>query len=206
MGTSGEFSVFPMFNFEEGLNTRFSLHALLQNEVAGIQNFHLEARGGVEKRAGYHKYITADTASGNEITGLWQHRSVDGDKVVKVENAAIFWDNAGTWTDITNAEVISADQDKLVKAEIFKKTSIFTDGVNNLLKWTGSGNVVKALQSFDATGDTIEGAYTLTRHRERIVLGDPNTLESASPISDIRASAWYRKEVLFNICKSIFEN
>ncbi len=30
-------------------------------------------------------------------------------------------------------------------------------------------------------------------------------LEYASPISDIRGSAWYRKEVLFNISKSIFE-
>jgi CO/xanthine dehydrogenase FAD-binding subunit len=30
-------------------------------------------------------------------------------------------------------------------------------------------------------------------------------LESASPISDIRASAWYRQEVLYNICRSIFE-
>ena len=30
-------------------------------------------------------------------------------------------------------------------------------------------------------------------------------LEYANPISDIRASAWYRKEVLFNISKSIFD-
>lgn len=30
-------------------------------------------------------------------------------------------------------------------------------------------------------------------------------LKYASPISDIRASAWYRKKVLFNISKSIFE-
>jgi len=30
-------------------------------------------------------------------------------------------------------------------------------------------------------------------------------LEYASPISDIRASAWYRSEVLFNISKSIFD-
>jgi len=30
-------------------------------------------------------------------------------------------------------------------------------------------------------------------------------LQYASPISDIRATAWYRKEVLFNISKSIFE-
>jgi len=31
-------------------------------------------------------------------------------------------------------------------------------------------------------------------------------MDYASPISDIRASAWYRKEVLHNISKSIFEN
>lgn len=31
-------------------------------------------------------------------------------------------------------------------------------------------------------------------------------LQYASPISDIRATAWYRKEALFNICKSILEN
>jgi len=31
-------------------------------------------------------------------------------------------------------------------------------------------------------------------------------LEYASPISDIRASAWYRREALSNISKSIFEN
>ncbi|KPL07462.1 hypothetical protein AMJ86_04425 [bacterium SM23_57] len=31
-------------------------------------------------------------------------------------------------------------------------------------------------------------------------------LEYASPISDIRGSAWYRKQVLFNISKSIFEH
>jgi len=31
-------------------------------------------------------------------------------------------------------------------------------------------------------------------------------LEYANPISDIRASAWYRKEVLFNISRSIFDH
>ena len=31
-------------------------------------------------------------------------------------------------------------------------------------------------------------------------------LEYASTISDMRASAWYREEVLFNISKSIFGN
>lgn len=31
-------------------------------------------------------------------------------------------------------------------------------------------------------------------------------LQYASPISDIRATAWYRKEALLNICKSILEN
>ena len=33
-----------------------------------------------------------------------------------------------------------------------------------------------------------------------------NILNYASPISDIRATAWYRKEVLYNISKAIFED
>lgn len=44
-------------------------------------------------------------------------------------------------------------------------------------------------------------------------IGDPGrekfaakVLQYASPISDIRATAWYRKNVLFNISKELFEN
>ncbi|TAL57879.1 MAG: hypothetical protein EPN85_12975 [Bacteroidetes bacterium] len=33
-----------------------------------------------------------------------------------------------------------------------------------------------------------------------------NILSYASPITDMRATAWYRKEVLFNISKAIFDN
>ncbi len=43
------------------------------------------------------------------------------------------------------------------------------------------------------------GKFDVEQFAERV-------LAYASPISDIRASAWYRKEVLFNISKSIFEN
>lgn len=42
----------------------------------------------------------------------------------------------------------------------------------------------------------------LTNDEEEEFAG--KVLEYASPISDIRASAWYRKEVLFNVSKSIF--
>lgn len=40
---------------------------------------------------------------------------------------------------------------------------------------------------------------------DRIIFAE-NVLQYASPISDIRATAWYRKEALFNISKSILEN
>jgi CO/xanthine dehydrogenase FAD-binding subunit len=53
--------------------------------------------------------------------------------------------------------------------------------------------------------------YLIGKKMASLEASDCNTfaekvLEYASPISDIRGSAWYRKEVLYNISKSMFEN
>lgn len=177
---SEQLEIYPIFNLEGGVNTRFSLHALLQNEAADMQNFHLEARGGIEKRKGYSKFITDDTPTTDPITGLWQHRIFGGtDYVFRIEDGNAWTTTGASWTDRTGAETISADPDDLVIAEVFRLNSIFTDGVNIPLKWDGSGNVEKISQAIDGGADTITKAYTLVRHRERIVLGNVTATESA---------------------------
>jgi len=176
-----ELELFPLFNLEGGVNTRFSLHALLENEAADMQNFHLEARGGIEKRGGYSPHVTADTATTDPTNGLWQHRGESTNFTLRVEGGTISSTTGSSWTDITSGETISSDEDDLVKAEVFRGYSIFTDGVNPILKWSGSGGAAKATQIFTGS-DTIDSAYTLVRHRERIVLGDVNTTESSTPI------------------------
>ena len=50
----------------------------------------------------------------------------------------------------------------------------------------------------------IEKKFTSVTEREKVEFAE-KVLSYASPITDLRATAWYRKEVLFNISKAIFE-
>lgn len=52
----------------------------------------------------------------------------------------------------------------------------------------------------------ITGKNIYTLSETEIVQFAKNVLSYASPISDLRATAWYRKEVLFNIGKGLLEN
>ena len=78
-----------------------------------------------------------------------------------------------------------------------------------------TGNIIKAGVAIGASAPTVRFtesacAFLLGKNFKNISKKDKETfaelvLSYASPISDIRATAWYRKEVLFNISKSIFE-
>jgi hypothetical protein len=136
----------------------------------------------VEKRDGYTKHVTGDTATTNPITGLFRHDDGTTDVLVRVEGGDIDTsDNGGAWTAIEGTETISATATDLVIATQYVLNSIFTDGVNIPLKWTGTGNVAKIAQIIDAGTDTITRAYTLVRHEERIVLGNVKATISTVP-------------------------
>ncbi len=79
-----------------------------------------------------------------------------------------------------------------------------------------SGKVIKAGVAIGASSPTIRFAesacdfligkkFNTISEKEKEEFAK-KVLSYANPISDIRATAWYRKEVLFNISKSIFEN
>jgi hypothetical protein len=170
-----------------GINTRFALTQLQEDEVADMENFHIEARGGVEKRKGYTPHVAADTATTNAINGLWKHKDPTTEVIVRVEGGDIDTSTmaGGAWSAIEGTETISSTA--LVKATMYRKNSIITDGVNVLLKWDGTGNVAKALALLDAGPDTLDAAYTLVRHQERIVVG--NTIATLSTVSTTELSA-----------------
>ncbi len=76
-------------------------------------------------------------------------------------------------------------------------------------------NIVKAGVAIGAAAPTIRFAKTACEfligknindlsQKEKVKFAE-SILKYASPITDIRATSWYRKEVLFNISKSIFE-
>lgn len=84
--------------------------------------------------------------------------------------------------------ILSGDDGVVVSAGIacgaVAPTVIFCEGASSFLK----GKNATSLQA-----DDIEQLAAMVRQK-------------ASPIDDIRASAWYRNEVLFNSVKSIFSN
>ncbi len=79
-----------------------------------------------------------------------------------------------------------------------------------------NGKIIKAGAALGASAPTVRFAKTaceflIGKNFNTISQKDKEdfaakVLSYASPITDIRATAWYRKEVLFNISKSIFEN
>ncbi len=76
---------------------------------------------------------------------------------------------------------------------------------NGIIKEAGIaiGSVAPTIKFTDTACDFMKGRSQLTE-------GDRNDFaklvsEYASPISDVRASAWYREEVLFNISKGLME-
>lgn len=157
-----------------GVNTKAAATQLLPNEVREMLNWRVEARGGIKKRGGYTPYVTGDTTDGNPITGLMKYKSQTVETVVRVRNAVISESSGGgdAWTGITGTETISANANDRVAWSQFVQNVVFTDGVNIPLKWAGTGNVAKIAQAIGGGADTIDKAYTLVRHQERIVLGD----------------------------------
>ncbi|MBI2267789.1 MAG: FAD binding domain-containing protein [Armatimonadetes bacterium] len=77
-----------------------------------------------------------------------------------------------------------------------------------------SGNVVHSGIAIGSAAPVIRFAHSacsllLGKNLETMTVQDAgrfaqNVLEHASPISDLRASAWYRRQVLFNISKALF--
>lgn len=168
------------FDFSGGVNSAFSKTQLAPNEAASIRNGHLDVRGGVEKRGGYTPWVVGDTATGNAIAGLFQHRTSSAKYVLRIQGTAIHSSNGGgAWSAITGTETITTGQNNRWVFQQFRDSSIFTNGVDIPLKWTGSGNVAKIARAIAGGADTIDKAATLVRHRERTILGDVTATESA---------------------------
>lgn len=173
--------VFPIsfLRFDGGINTRFSPLALEENEVVDLENFHLEGRGGLEKRKGYEHWYSGDTPTTFDINGLYYFKPTDA--VMRMQNGAFHYNIGAGWVSGTGAETISADPDDLWNFTTFKNYAFGVNGVNIPLKWDGAGNIEKITQAIGATGDNITKAQVCVRHRERIILGDVTTDDIGNP-------------------------
>lgn len=169
----------PIFDFSGGINTRARKTRLAATELEDALNCHLTAGGGLERRRGYAPYVTSDTATTFPIQGVWQHRTNTTNYVMRIQNAKVEYDNAGTWTNITGAETVATGADNRWLFSTFRDYSVFTNGTNIPLKWNGTGNVAKIARAIGGGADTIDKCGTLVLHRERTVMGDVTATETS---------------------------
>lgn len=181
MGISTQDIVIPLsfLRFDGGINTRFSPLALEENEVVDLENFHLEGRGGLEKRKGYAYWYDGDVDTTDPINGLYYFKPTDA--VMRMQDGEFHYNIGAGWVDGTNSETISADPDNLWNFTTFKDYAFGVNGVNVPLKWDGAGNIEKITQTITGTSDDITKAAVCCRHRERIILGDVTTDEAGNP-------------------------
>lgn len=178
MSRSQQHAPISAFDFSGGLNSAFSKTLLAENELIDCENYHLDARGGLYKRAGYDEHLLGDSATGNAITGIWQHRTATSSAVLRIQGTRVDESSGGTWVNRTGSEIVTPGQNNRWVFQTFRASSIFTNGVDIPLKWS-SGNVAKIARAIAAGADTIDKAGTLVRHRERIVLGDVTATEAS---------------------------
>lgn len=79
---------------------------------------------------------------------------------------------------------------------------------NDIIKKAGVaiGSVAPTIKFTESACDYLIGKKYSSMNISEAETFAAKVVEYASPISDIRASAWYRKEALYNISKSIFIN
>jgi hypothetical protein len=162
--------------YDGGINTRYSTLSLEENEVYDMENFHIEARGGLEKRKGYRFWYTGDSKTTYVINGLYYFKPTAA--VVRSQNGALHSNVGAGWVPLTGTLTISTNLNDLISFTTFKKTLFGTNGINIPFKWTGAGDAVIITQAIGATGNNITKAKVCVRHRERIILGDVTTSEA----------------------------
>lgn len=129
--------------FTGGLNSAGGSLNLSNRESSKIQNIDFDRFGSVLKRNGYLAANTSALNSSARITCLHDFEQSDATRyLVTVAGSKVFyWSSTsitGAPTDITGAITVTADN--LLSHATFRDTALFTNGVNPVFKWTGTGN------------------------------------------------------------------
>lgn len=168
----------PVFDFSGGYNDRYGKVALRENEVLDISNFHLDGRGGLEKRRGCSPLIAATTIPDDRaICGLTFFITASGSRygiIVTRDNGGgnIYSYDGAAYTDRGN---VTAGGEKPISFANFKGYNVYTifeDADYIPEKWNGSGSYADITRTVGGGADTIDGANVLCKHRERLILGD----------------------------------
>jgi hypothetical protein len=129
--------------------------------------------------------ITATAASETAGKGLFYFNTNGVQKRVAVFGTKLFWDNGGTWTDVTGAVTISGNNlcQFIDHQQGANEYIIVCNGTDPVFKWTGTGNAAvlggspPVFTSIEKFGSTLFGSSGQFAYFSDI--GDPETWDTA---------------------------
>lgn len=135
-------------DFSGGLNVQEFAHAIKDNELTVARNIRFD-RKSAYKRGGWTKLVSAVVPTANNLIGVcqasWVAAGVLTRRAIATDGVTVYWNNAGTWTNLTGAMVLTAGSDMLVSFIQMNNLLIAYDGTNSPWTWDGAAAAIAAL-------------------------------------------------------------
>ncbi len=176
---AGEKRTFPREGITAfgGIDDTSNITTVKDNRASDIQNMVLDVDGSISSRYGYSLKIgTLDTNATTDnfeaITSIYELRKSDGNNYfITTCGDKIFYDNSGTWTDITGGAVtITEGQNYQFTWTTALDYAIGTNFQDQPIQWNGTGNA-EAVDFTDLT-DAITKANCVTWWKNYLIFGN----------------------------------
>lgn len=132
-------------NFNGGLNSTSGPLSLSDSESPNLQNIDFNKFGSILKRSGYNFLNSTATTGTTNSDGLWWYEFSNSGAyasfLLNASNGSMYKMSGlnGTWSSITGSASITPGS--FFSFTNFLNTVYMTNGTDNPLKWTGTGNV-----------------------------------------------------------------
>lgn len=109
-----------------------------------MENVNVTERGTVRKRFGYTPYNSAqitESSIAKDVVGLHQQLFSDGTEIqLELAGTKVYTDDGSTRSDITGSLTLTDDLENRCRFEFIKDQVIITNGVDETITYSGSGN------------------------------------------------------------------
>jgi len=159
----------PIFKIRGQTDKAYPDLNMSPEQTVTLENVNLTQQGTATRRAGYALYNSNQvTESGNskDFTGLAQFPFKAGSEEMSFAGTKFYEETGGTRTDRTGSLSLTDDTDLRWRIVFFQDSMVATNGTDEVVRWTGSGNATDLTSSASVPFTTCQA---LVPHRNLLV-------------------------------------
>ena len=131
-----------------------------------LDNINLTETGTARKRFGYAKFNSSQSTGGKDFTGLAQLPFKSGTEQAEFAGTAFYEDDGATRTARTGSLSLTDNTDLRWRIVFLQDNMIATNGTDETVRWTGSGNATDLTSSSNVPWTTCKD---LVVHRNNLI-------------------------------------